>query len=165
MKNIMKEAHNLTKMIIRKGDSYRATFRLCLSFVHSRSKQVAKTIEYKTMRGHKVSVTICEGITVSDLTLNGIKVIENNKDKWRCFLCDGYICVAYREDYRKIGASREAQITYNDEMQELYNDITIKNRIKFEKELDRSIKIGRMVSEYDRTHVSFKQYFSDINYI
>ena len=29
MKNIMKEAHNLTKKIIRKGDSYKATFRIC----------------------------------------------------------------------------------------------------------------------------------------
>lgn len=39
MKNIMKEAHELTKKIIRKGDSYRATFRMCLSFVHSKLKE------------------------------------------------------------------------------------------------------------------------------
>ena len=41
MKNIMKEAHELTKKIIRKGDSYRATFRMCLSFVHSKLKEGA----------------------------------------------------------------------------------------------------------------------------
>lgn len=48
MKNIMKEAHNLTKKIIRKGDSYKATFRLCLSFVHSQVKKgVNKMVELK----------------------------------------------------------------------------------------------------------------------
>lgn len=48
MKNIMKEAHNLTKKIIRKGDSYKATFRICLSFVHSQVKKgVNKMVELK----------------------------------------------------------------------------------------------------------------------
>ena len=48
MKNIMKEAHNLTKKIIKKGDSYRATFRLCLSFIHTQVKKgVKKMVELK----------------------------------------------------------------------------------------------------------------------
>ena len=48
MKNIMKEAHNLTKKIIRKGDSYKATFRICLSFVHSEiRKGENKMVELK----------------------------------------------------------------------------------------------------------------------
>ena len=48
MKNIMKEAHNLTKKIIRKGDSYRDTFRICLSYVHSQVKKgVNKMVELK----------------------------------------------------------------------------------------------------------------------
>ena len=33
--NIFKKAHKLTKEIIRKGDSYKETFRLALSFAHS----------------------------------------------------------------------------------------------------------------------------------
>ena len=48
MKNIMKEAHNLTKKITRKGDSYKATFRICLSYVHSQVKKgVNKMVELK----------------------------------------------------------------------------------------------------------------------
>lgn len=48
MKNIMKEAHNLTKKIIKKGDSYRATFRLCLSFIYTQIKKgVKKMVELK----------------------------------------------------------------------------------------------------------------------
>ena len=48
MKNIMKEAHNLTKKIIRKGDNYKATFRICLSYVHSQVKKgVNKMVELK----------------------------------------------------------------------------------------------------------------------
>ena len=52
MKNIMKEAHNLTKKIIRKGDSYKATFRICLSFVHS---QVKKGVNKMGFRNKKTS--------------------------------------------------------------------------------------------------------------
>lgn len=39
MKNVMKKAHEITKKIIRKGDSYKATFRLALSFAHSLVKR------------------------------------------------------------------------------------------------------------------------------
>lgn len=42
MKNVMKKAHEITKKIIRKGDSYRATFRLALSLAHSLIKKGAK---------------------------------------------------------------------------------------------------------------------------
>ena len=37
--NIFKKAHELTKKIIKAGDDYRATFRLCLSFVYSQIKK------------------------------------------------------------------------------------------------------------------------------
>lgn len=46
MKNVMKKAHEITKKIIRKSDSYRATFRLALSFAHSLVKKgVNKMVE------------------------------------------------------------------------------------------------------------------------
>lgn len=46
--NIFKKAHELTKNIIKKGDNYRATFRLCLSFVYSQIKKgVDKMVELK----------------------------------------------------------------------------------------------------------------------
>ena len=45
MKNAFKNAHEITKKIIRKGDSYKATFRLALSFAHSLVKKDAKTVE------------------------------------------------------------------------------------------------------------------------
>ena len=46
--NIFKKAHELTKNIIKKGDNYRATFKLCLSFVYSQIKKgVVKMIELK----------------------------------------------------------------------------------------------------------------------
>lgn len=48
MKNVMNKAHEITKKIIRKGDSYRATFRLALSFAHSLVKKgVNKMVELK----------------------------------------------------------------------------------------------------------------------
>ena len=48
MKNVFKKAHEITKKIIRKGDSYRETFRLALIFVHSEIKKGAsKMVELK----------------------------------------------------------------------------------------------------------------------
>lgn len=44
MKNVMKKAHEITKKIIRKGDSYRATFRLALSLAHSLIKKGVKVM-------------------------------------------------------------------------------------------------------------------------
>ena len=46
--NVFKKAHEITKKIIRKGDSYRETFRLALIFVYSELKKGAnKMIELK----------------------------------------------------------------------------------------------------------------------
>ena len=165
MKNIMKEAHKLTRLIIRKGDSYKATFRLCLSFAHSKAKKVAKTIEYRTSRGHEVSVKIGKGITVTDLTLNGIKVIENNKDKYRCFLCDGYIYVALEKDYKKIGASRPAQITFNDEMNALYKDVTVERKLKSKKEDEKALRLANLQVKCREHKVFLDRLFSDISFI
>ena len=48
MKNVFKKAHEITKNIIKKGDSYRETFRLALIFVYSELKKgVNKMIELK----------------------------------------------------------------------------------------------------------------------
>lgn len=41
MKDVFKKAHKITKNIIRKGDSYRETFRLALIFVYSETKKGA----------------------------------------------------------------------------------------------------------------------------
>lgn len=42
MKNVFKKAHEITKKIIRKGDSYKETFRLALIFVYSELKEGVK---------------------------------------------------------------------------------------------------------------------------
>lgn len=56
-KDIFKKAHNLTKGLIRKGDSYRATFKLALSFVYSQIKKEAQALTVKeklVSKGFKV---------------------------------------------------------------------------------------------------------------
>ena len=79
MKNIMKEAHNLTKRIIRKGDSYKATFRICLSFVHSQVKKgVNGMIELK---GSEKQVKYANDIKANLITTmnKAIESIEDNQ--------------------------------------------------------------------------------------
>jgi hypothetical protein len=44
MKNVFKKAHELTKKIIKLGDSYRATFKLALIFVYSQIRKGVKVM-------------------------------------------------------------------------------------------------------------------------
>lgn len=46
--NVFKKAHEITKQIIKKGDSYKATFALALKFVYSQiKKEMNKLVELK----------------------------------------------------------------------------------------------------------------------
>lgn len=55
MKNVFKKAHEITKNIIRKGDSYRETFRLALIFVYSQLRNTTNTVEEKLVeKGYKI---------------------------------------------------------------------------------------------------------------
>lgn len=165
-RNIFKKAHQLTKEIIKKGDDYRATFRLCLSFVYSQIKKgVEKMIEYTTDKGNRVSVKVGEGRTVTDLIVNGIKVIENNIHSNNCFLGDGYVFVADKQAYKKLGVNRMAQIIMNDELKAIYDKEMEIEMAKFNKELERKLKIARIESEVKKDQYSFKRHLSDVNYL
>lgn len=83
MKNVMKKAHEITKKIIRKGDSYRATFRLALSFAHSLVKKgVNKMVELK---GTEKQVKYANDIRIFLInTIEELKEISilNVEEKW-----------------------------------------------------------------------------------
>lgn len=165
-RNIFKKAHELTKKIIRKGDNYRATFRLCLSFVYSQVKGGVKDmIEYVTSRGTKVIVKLGEGRTVQDLTINGIKVIEDNYSDNNCFLGEGYIFVTDSNAYRKLGLNRMAQVEMGEELTAIYNGIREKEMAKFNKELNKEMKIARDMDEFNKKQYSTKRHFNDVNYV
>lgn len=165
-RDIFKKSHALTKKIIKEGDNYRATFRLCLSFVYSQFKKgVNNMIEYVTTRGTKVSVKLGKGRTVSDLTINGIKVIEDNYSDNNCFLGDGYIFVADSNAYRKLGLNRMAQVEMGEELTAIYNSIREKEMAKFRKELDKEMKFAREISEFHKKQYSLKRHLNDVNYV
>ena len=79
MKNIMKEAHNLTKKIIRKGDSYRATFRICLSFVHSQIKKGVEKMLKGTEKQIKWAVDIKNDLT--QYVNEAVEILEQFKSE------------------------------------------------------------------------------------
>ena len=54
MRNVMKKAHEITKKRIRKGDSYKATFRLALSLAH----YLIRTGENKWNSDHVLTYTM-----------------------------------------------------------------------------------------------------------
>lgn len=85
MKNIMKEAHNLTKKIIKKGDSYRATFRLCLSFIHTQVKKGVKKMV--GLKGSEKQIKWANDIrrellsVIEDAKEHKIQVVSKREDK------------------------------------------------------------------------------------
>lgn len=161
MKNVMKKAHEITKNIIRKGDSYRATFKLALSLAHSLVKKgVNKTIEYTTSRGSKVSVEMGEGRTVKNLILNGMELIKNNTWKTNCFLTEDYIYVNDTRAYKKLGLNRPAQIILNEELKEIYNKSMEKEKVEFNKSLEKSERLARMKVEAESGY-TLKKYMKD----
>lgn len=127
-KEIFIKAHNLTKGIIKKGDSYRATFKLCLSFVYSQIKKgVNKMINYTTSKGSKVSVELIEGTrTIKNLKVNGIELIKNNSKSIVCFLTEGCIFINCPNAKKILGIKTNGNILVesNEELNNIYKEIT-----------------------------------------
>ena len=80
--NIFKKAHELTKKIIKIGDNYRATFRLCLSFVYSQIKKgVKKMVELKgTEKQVKWATEIREQLLIYVNLFEEVAKDDNSKD-------------------------------------------------------------------------------------
>ena len=110
MKNIMKEAHNLTKKIIRKGDSYKATFRMCLSFVHSQVKKgVKKMVELKGTEKQVKYANDIKANLVATMT-NAINAIEENQtERGKRSKRADRIANQLREEIKIINAMQEAK--------------------------------------------------------
>ena len=110
MKNIMKEAHNLTKKIIRKGDSYKATFRMCLSFVHSQVKKgVKKMVELKGTEKQVKYANDIKANLVATMT-NAINAIEENQtERGKRSKRADRIANQLREEIEIINAMQEAK--------------------------------------------------------
>ena len=159
MRNVMKKAHEITRKIIRKGDSYKATFRLALSLAHSLIRKAEnKMIEYRTSRGTDVKVEMGEGRTVKTLIMNGKEILVDNRHSSNCFLMDGYIYIADRKANKKLGATKDARVEINSELQAIFKK-------EEEKELKRLNRRIEAIKEVYANHLSFEQHFSDINYI
>ena len=73
-REIFKKAHEVTKKIIKKGDNYRATFKLALSFVYSQIKKGVKTM--LELKGTEKQVK-----WANDLREELVKRIEEKKEE------------------------------------------------------------------------------------
>lgn len=137
-KDIFKKAHKLTKEIIRKGDNYRATFRLCLSFVYSQFKKgVVKMVELK---GTEKQVKWAEELRskrinhINDLLEN---ILEPKTDTAK--LRRSYVRKVLKINKNQVGGTKEAvtkaiETRLNNLKEQLYNisdsNFFIDNRFK-----------------------------------
>lgn len=159
--NIFKKAHELTKKIIKTGDSYRATFKLCLSFVYSQLKKgVNKMISYVTSKGSKVSVELIEGTrTIKNLTVNGIEVIKNNSKSIVCFLTEGCIFINCPDAKIKLGIKTNGNLLVesNEELNNIYKEIT-------DREIEKSRRwVNSATKFHEENSYTLEKHLTDIN--
>lgn len=123
MKNIMKEAHKMTKEIKREYPEvdYKAQLGICLSFL-SKNEGDVEMIKYETEKGTKVEIGL-NGKQVTDLIVNGVVVLKdatNNRND--VYLTDGYIVINNEHLCKKLGANvRRIKIESNKEINDIYN--------------------------------------------
>ena len=90
--------------------------------------------------------------------MNGKEILVNNIHSSNCFLIDGYIYIADRKANKKLGATKDARVEINSELQAIFKK-------EEEKELKRLNRRIEAIKEVYANHLSFEQHFSDINYI
>ena len=156
--NVFKKAHEITKKIIRKRDSYRETFRLALIFVYSELKKGAnKMIEYVTSKGTQVKIKL-NSSKVCYLEVNGIEVVNNDNTKYGVFVTsfDNTIILNDSRYYKKVGADRVVRIEAHAKLMEKYEEAKQLEIKKNNEELDK-IKTSHII-DYD-----FNKHMNDVN--
>ena len=156
--NVFKKAHEITKKIIRKGDSYRETFRLALIFVYSELKKGAnKMIEYVTSKGTQVKIKL-NSSKVCYLEVNGIEVVNNDNTKYGVFVTsfDNTIILNDSRYYKKVGADRVVRIEAHAKLMEKYEEAKQLEIKKNNEELDK-IKTSHIID------CDFNKHMNDVN--
>lgn len=83
-KSIFKKAHKIAKMIIRKGDNYKATFTLALKFVYSKIKREEKEIDMLFKKAINLADKKMSLLSKSqmDYVINTLKYVNENSNHW-----------------------------------------------------------------------------------
>lgn len=156
--NIFKKAHELTKTIIKKGDNYRATFRLCLSFVYSQIKNGGNKMEYKTTNGASVKVEL-EGSKISNLVVNGIEVVTKITEQVFISTFDNTIVLNSNLYFKKLGAKSIVRIEASKELIEAFKIASKEERDEEERKLNEKFNWDTVTN----LDYNFEKHMNDVN--
>lgn len=167
MKNIMKQAHQMTKEIRKEypGVDYKFQLGLCLSFLYKNEGVEEDMITFTTERGAKIEVKL-EGRTIVDLYINGIELFKNNHNYINCFLTEDKIVINKKEACHKVSKRDTVYIANNEELNKLYKEAIEKEHIeseKYSKESEKKFQILADYEEYKRNGYTIDRHMNDVN--
>ena len=101
-------------------------------------------IKYTTKNGAKVEIQL-EGKLVTDLTVNGIKVVENNTDSNVVFIStfNNTIVLNSSRAYKKLGSESVVRIATNDEVISVFKSAVEKSIKKSNEEAEKIINLAK----------------------
>ena len=149
-KELMIKAHKMTKEIKAEYPSidYKFQLGLCLAYLHQEGEN--EMIKYTTKNGAKVEINL-KGKLVTDLIVNEIVVLENNKYDDLVFIStfDNTIVLNSSLAYKKLGGKSVIKIAANDEVIKKFKEATKKSI----EEMNERVK-----SFAENTKISMEQY-------
>lgn len=152
MRNVMKKAHEITKKIIRKGDSYKATFRLALSLAHSLARKGANKMIMKKEEIINIKEKDLDKNKVIETEIGTLKYVNGESPVytgWYIFKKDGDIIARLLRNV--IQELKYGKVDYpNNLYTEEYNKKKEEKRIKQREEYYSSRRCWECGSKLDR---------------
>ena len=162
-KELMIKAHKMTREIKAEYPSvdYKFQLSLCLAYLYENEGE-KEMISYTTKNGTKVEIKL-KGKLVTDLTVNGIVVVENNTDSDVVFIStfNNTIVLNSSLAYKKLGGKSVIRIAANDEVIKTFKEATQKSIEEMNRKAKKFVKnIKISTKQYNYT---FEKHMNDRN--
>lgn len=168
-KELMVKAHKMAKEIKNEYPEvdYKFQLGLCLTYLHQEGEK--EMITYTTKNGAKVEIAL-EGRMVTDLKVNGIEVVKDNKDSNNVFVTtfDNTIVINSKRLCKKLGSTSVIRIAASEEIISIYKEAVQKD---IEKESIKDARIVELAKEgqkrrgqtSEQANLSFNRHMNDVN--
>ena len=161
-KELMIKAHKMTKEIKAEYPAvdYKFQLGLCLAYLYQEGGK--EMISYTTKNGAKVEIKL-EGKLVTDLTVNGIVVVENNADSDVVFIStfNNTIVLNSSLAYKKLGGKSAIRIAANDELIKAFKEATQKSIEEMNKKTKEFVENTKISAE--QYNYTFEKHMNDRN--
>lgn len=163
-KELMQKAHQMTKEIKAEYPNvdYKLQLGLCLAYLHEEEGENRNMIKYTTKNGARVEISL-KGRLVTDLTVNGIVVVENNTSEYVVFVSQFNNTIVLNDSlaYKKLGGNSVIRIAANDEVMEAIKEATKKDM----KEINNNTKkfVDNTKIDIETYNYTIEKHMNDIN--